>query len=243
MAQVQIQLEVGGPDLIPRGQAWNMDLLWRLDDDVLTPTSATISLYDAVGTAILSAQSTTEPEVGRLRRAITSADTEDETLSEGWRAIWSITYGGVLYEVTRDVALCRYVPRCPVTTQDLYDLHPTLRTSLPTGLYTFQAQIRQAWVRVTEWLYSLGRRPWLIVSAGAVRDLVVAEALAIVFGDARGSNPRFESLAAEYRQAAKDLRTSLRFDYDSDEDGVGDGQRSASPVVYLSAGPRRGLYL
>lgn len=239
MSQVQIQHEIGGPDLIPYGQAWSLDLVWRLDGDIVTPTTCTVTLYNANGAAVLTNASTTEPEVGRRRLALTSADTEGETLSDGWRAVWHITYDGNLYEVTRDVALCKYVPRCPVVTQDLYDLHPTLRSSRPVGLDNFDAQIRQAWIRVTEWVYNQGRRPWLVVSAGSLRDLVIAEALAIVFSDGRGPNPRFEQLAAENRTAAKELRGSLRFEYDDDEDGVADGQQSASPVLFLSAGPPR----
>lgn len=239
LAQVQAVRSVGGPEPIEKGIAADLRMRALLDDAPLAPISATFTLLDGSLNAVVSARACTIATDGWVTVALVAGDTSGQVLGDGWRGVWSLVTTAGTTTIERDYCLCRKAIACPVVTQDLYEIHPSLRTSLPTGQTSFAPQIRQAWIRVTERLYAKGRRPWLILSASALREVTIAETLKLVFRDAKSPNPRFAELLADYEKAAIDAWAELRFEYDTDDDGRGEGQRSASPVLHLSAGPAR----
>lgn len=237
---LQVLHEIGGPDLIRRAEDQDLDLVVRQDDAVISVASVTLTLRDEAGEVVVDAGIGTFATPGRVRYALDAADVPStRPYALGWRGVWTITdTDGVVHRVARDYALVRYTSTCPVVSQDLYDLHPTLRTELPEGALSFSAQIKQAWVWFTEQLFQKGRRHWLVVTTGSPRECVLYKALAIVFSDARGENARYAALAAHYEQAAADALARMTFEYRTDEESdiVGE-DRSASPVLFLGAGP------
>lgn len=239
---LQVRHEVGGPDLIRREEDQDLDLVVRVDEAPPTIASATLTLYDANGTAVVTAGACTIPEQGRARYALAASLVPSTlTFALGWRGVWSLTIGSAVSKVTRDYALCKYVPRCPVVGDDLYARQHRLRSMIPVGQSTWSPQILEAWIEITQDLYDAGRRPWLIVSEGSLRKHVLLRSLELAnraLATGAGADSQFVTRAEEYAEELSKL-PPLRFDYDSDEDGIYDGQRAASPVVHLSAGPRR----
>ncbi len=235
---ISILLEIGGPDLILRGEDRDIDLVIRVDDAVPSITSATLTLYDANGTARVTTRACTIPEAGRLRCALVAADTTDLAYALGWRGVWVVTIAGVEHRITRDYALVMYAPPCPLTSEDLYAMHPTLRDELPPGQASWGPQIRSAWVSYTQWLFDQGKRHWLIRTIGSPQNVVRFSALALIYSDSTSANARYAVLAKDYETKAENARTGMRFEYDRDEDGVAEAAAAASPVVFLSCGPR-----
>jgi hypothetical protein len=245
-----IRLDLGGPDCIER--AAPQALYLKVYDTTtgngasVTTSGSTFTLYDAQGTAVVSAQAITVSltEVGLVAYTLSSSDVPaTKALGPGWRGVWSLVIDEETVVFTRDYALCRYVPRMALTQDDLYARHPELRDQIPPGQTTWLPQIHQAFREITQRIADQGRRYWLIVSAGSPYVPHLYLTLAQIFRLlSTTAEARWTRLADQYQRMFDAEWDKLRFEYDADDDRQSDGQESAQAVVYLSAGPRPGIW-
>jgi hypothetical protein len=239
---LQVIHEIGGPDLIRAGEEQDLDLVIRIDDAVPSVALVTFTLKNKAGETVVNARAASVASAGegRLRVTMEASDTTTDDCSLGWRGFWNVTDSdGVVHKFTRDYAVCRYASSCPVSSDDLYALHSTLRDELPPGETSWKKQILQAWILFTENLYQRGRRHWLIVTQGSPRKVVLYETLKAIYTDARNANSRYRELADRYSSLAESAWDELKVGYDSDEDGVEDTDRAAEAVILLTSGPPR----
>lgn len=218
----------------------SIDLVVEQDGNTPSIASATFTLNNPHGTALVTAGATTIPEAGRVRYSMLAATTESQTLSVNWRGIWAITdSGGTVHTVPEIYAVCRYVPVCPIVQQDLYDLHSELSGMYPKGQKNWYPQIRAGWIRYTQRLWTQQRRPELVVSQGSPRDYLLYDTLAGCFRSQITTDDRWSKLAKDYDSRASDEWSKLKFTYDTDDDGTADEQRSSTAVVMLTGARRR----
>lgn len=220
-----------GVELIER----NVDTVLRLRPAragvAITPSSATVSVYDAAGTTIVDAQAATcTPGSGQAVYTITAATTASLSLEEGWRVEWTPVVSGITYAtVVLEAALVRHRIYPTATDQDLYQrvsgLNPASRSPLSGQINDFSSYLDAAWAEIGDRLIAKGDRPWLVMSPQALRRPHILLTLALIFEDFRTRlNPAYEAAAMDYRGQFLDAWNALRFDYDRDQDGLGDGE-------------------
>lgn len=195
----------------------------------ITPSAATISVYDSGGTAIVDAQAATcTAGSGQAVYTVTAATTTSLALSEGWRVEWTATVSSTSRVVVLEAALVRHRLYPVATDQDLFQrvssLNPASRSPLTGTITDFSAYLDAAWAEIGDRLIARGDRPWLVMSPHALRRPHVLLTLALVFEDARSRlNAGYAEIAADYRRQFLDAWEQMRFDYDRDTDGLGDG--------------------
>lgn len=170
------------------------------------------------------------PAVGSVATAIiTGASTAGQALGERWRARWSVPTadGAVTPEV--DAVLVRAQLYPVVTQSDLIARRRSLDPASPLALTreaNFQYALSEAWEIVRQRLISRGKRPWLVMSPTALREVHILQTLALIFDDMAGSAGSAEATAAEtYREHLESEWARMTLVYDVDGDGVSDGGR------------------
>lgn len=176
--------------------------------------------------------------------SLLAATTTDESLSDRWLGIWTLTIGGV---VQPDFALPIYLVRRTlqpvIDDTDLVELHSDLLALLPPDQDTFEDKRGAAFTLLQKELIRAGRRPQLVIDSWALRDLHRYWTLELIFRDfgmSMQEGSQYRELANEYRDLRKDEFSQSEFNYDFDEDGnIDDGrqQSAAGPVLYLSSAP------
>ena len=233
------------PALIERGRDSAITLDIYSDASVqLSPTAATVVLYDGTEEVVASVAATT---VGPpISYTVTAATTASRGLSASWRAVWNVTIAGVDYAIGQPAYLVRHKLYPVVIDDDLTDRHSDLDALRNSAQMTsFEPFRLLAWSRIQRQLIAKGNRPALIMDPFALKDLHVFETLAIAFASIAQSlgDARYATLAQSYREQARAEWSSLVFKYDENEDGrtVPREDRKASPVIYLSP-PAKGWY-
>jgi hypothetical protein len=201
--------------------------LWR-DGVPVTATTATARLLDASGTEVASGGAVTD---GVATWAMTSTHTT-QVKEDGYRVEWTIgTADGAVY-ATSAAAVVRRALYPVITDADLYRRHPTLNPDASgyvgeQDLESWQDYIDEAWTELLGRIWGQGRRPALIMSPEALRQVHLYLSLAIIWRSLRGD---YEMLAQQYDQMYAASWAQLRFVYDSDDDGTPDdsGQRQAA---------------
>jgi hypothetical protein len=214
---------------------------------LVAPTEAgsTVSIYDASNTAIVDAAAVTVAS-SIATYSLAAATTSSLTRSEGWRIEWTLVMADATTRlIAQDAVLCsrRLLP--PATAADLFRRVPSLDPSGDHPIHSmtaaeFDSFLDEAWVTIEASLISKGRRPWLIVSPQALREVHIVTALALIFESfATRLKPAYQEIAASYRQQLPAAWAEVRLTYDSDDDGTANGganpQRvGASTTVWLS---------
>jgi hypothetical protein len=226
------------PVYIPKGIAFTSDLPWFAGDapTPTAPTSATYTLRNASGTAVISAQAATI--TGSVATyAIGSSVLDAQTYGAHWQEEWAITYGGVAYApIVRRASLCRRELVCPVSTRSIQLAHPELVT-YPAGDSSWSALLEDAWTWVLQQIEATGRRPYLVVGSDTLYRVTLYAALGRIFRSLStyaGDAGRFAELATHYDAnetsapggayytapgLAQQAWASWRADYDTDDDG------------------------
>ena len=224
------------PDLLERGLANTLRCPVYLSGALVAPSSGTVSIYDATGTAQVSGASVT------ITGSVATYSYTPATslpLADDWRVEWTLTISGATVYARNDAALVRARLRNPVTDQDIYSRNSALDPSSPTvihSLSTLQDFLDASWQEIQRRLIGRGRRPWLVMSPSALYDVSLNLALSYVYDDfASRLNPAYAEQAATYRERYEDKWKEVSFKYDDLDDGKATPgrRRSASPTTWL----------
>lgn len=235
-----------GPTQIERGKANTIEVAAYLDGSISAPSSGTVSVYKADGTALVDAQSVTIT-ANKAQYAI-SAGTLPSTLDlePGWRVEWALVMGDTLTHDTRvDAILVRRRLYPPVAALDIYRIQPKLNPSATGTLVAsgedHQDQLDEAWTQIMGRLVETGTFPHKIVSPGALRNSMLHLTLSLIYRymQAISGDSKWERLADKYEAKFEKAWGHMSFLYDTDDDGEADSattRRTAARSVWLGSG-------
>jgi hypothetical protein len=214
---VACPLYFSGAMVVPTGPG-SLDVV-RPDGGVFLTLAA--PLVGSVATAALGAP------------ALASAD-----LGERWQVRFRIptAAGDVVASADAAVVLRRLLP--VVTDLDLFAVMPALSPGNPNSITrhtTFQGVIDEAWRRVRLRLIQAGRRPWLILSPGAIRQVHLLQTLVLIFEElaATGGEVNNER-ALRYSEQLAEEWGRVKLEYDETGDGTpGHATRNAGGPLWL----------
>lgn len=170
------------PDYLVQGVAWTIDQPWFSGDapTPTAPTSATVTIRNAAGTAVVAAQVATITS-SVMTYAIDAATFDGETVGAHWQIEWTPVYSGVTYPpIVRRASLCLRDLPCPISTRSVQLGHPEL-ISYPTGQSSWSPQIEEAHTWVLQQIERTGRRPELVVGADTLYEVEVYKARGVIF--------------------------------------------------------------
>lgn len=228
------------PRMIQRGVPTTLTLAVYADDGTTaqTATSGTVSVYAGSKAIVAGAAVTVGPPASYT---LAGAATADESLSEQWLEVWSLTIGGTAYTFQRPAYLVRRVLYPTLIDSDLVEYHSDLLSLLDPDDTNLQRYRDNAWHALQTQLIRQGRRPQLVMDAWQLRSLHAYRTLELFYRDAASSvgEGRYIELAREYGELAAEEWAALSFRYDADEDGYVSDQldqtAAGSGVLYLSA--------
>lgn len=237
---------IRGPLILIRGRDTLADLeVWN-ENGVQEPTGGTLTIYDATDTVIVNAQALSVNT--STRRAYTTVDAmslpASLSLSDSWRAEWSITLAGETIEVHQDAQLVRRPWRPSVTPADLAAACPQLANSYdlgdPDDCSALSTIIDAACQDIQAKICSEGRRPWLIFDAWKLNRFTVLTVLGRVFRslmfDQDAANvAAVEAMATAYEGEAVNAWAAMSFKYDDAETGKGgdQAQKAGTPAIRI----------
>lgn len=238
MAAIAYTHRDDGPVLLVRGQSIVSRLQVYANGVATAYAGTTYTLTDASGNTVSTATATAD---GTATKAAPAGDpTTGLAYSTRWRESWAIVTGSEAVTIERDAWLVRSILRPVVTVDDLCKRHRDLRDIVDGGDESIRGYVDEAWSTINADLIAKGRRPNLIMESWALRKLHIFRALHLLFTDAAtrfAGTDRYADLATDYEdRAEEEWGKGIRFEYDADEDGVGDGPAASVAVVSLTAG-------
>lgn len=238
-------------------RAETIEMIERARDNVVTqpvydagalvaPSSGTVTVYDSTGTSVATPTVTI---VSSVATATVTAASLPVTLSlgEGWRVEWLLTMpDGTVRQIRRDAALVRTRLLPPAGWADVFRREPGLD---PSGAHPIHSltlaeldpYLDEAWVQLEGRLIAAGRRPWLILSPQALREVLILSVLALIYQSfVTRLKPAYQEIAQSYAAARELAWSQVRLTYDADDDGLADGgdtpeQIGAQSSVWLGS--------
>jgi hypothetical protein len=219
---------------LTRGVAQTVTAPLYRDGAAVTATAAAARLYDAAGTLVDSEASALSGGVATW--TLTPAATL--SLGMGWRMEWDVTHAGGVVRHQTAAALVRRAIYPVITDADLFRRDRTLDPTEagyrgPESYTDLQEYLDEAWTEIVGRVYAQGDRPSLIMSPEALRAPHLYLTLAIIY---RAMGSERAGLASEYQHMYEAAWDSLRWVYDSDDDGIPDNdgaRRAATPTLWL----------
>lgn len=219
------------PHLIELGRATTLSAPVYLDGTLTAPSAGTVSVYDEGGDVIVSAAAVTVT-ASVATYTVSGPLTSDLTPSDRWRVEWTLTVSGTTVPIRDEAALVRYRLRPTITDADIGQRIRILSTDLaarPTSATTYSAAIEEADIRVQTDLLREGRRPWLVVSASALRECWLSAAIAVILdglaiAHASDGDPyaaRARDWDERYERAMSRARVAMDWDDDGEADAGG----------------------
>jgi len=200
----------------------------RLDGAAAEPTSGTVSVYRADGTAVVDGQAVTVS--GSVAQyTITAATLASESLGWEWRVEWTLVMPDAASHVFRnDAALVRMRLYPMISDADLFRRVAALDPSAPASITTetnYQTWIDEADVVVQGRLLQDSKRPGLIMQPSALREVFVTLTLALIMENLAGMlDESFGARAFDYRKQYEAAWSRMRFSYDETDSGLSDGK-------------------
>jgi len=172
------------PDTIARGKNQTIECPTFRLGVIATPTSGTVSVFKADQTAIVSAAVVTIAPASYATFTILAGVTTSLQLEEGYLIEWTLVMpDGLPHTFRQDAALVRRELSPVVTDADLIRRHSDLPQLLATGATTFQDYLDEAWATIMLRVIANGRRPYLVISPSAFRDVHLLLTLPFIFLD------------------------------------------------------------
>lgn len=234
-----VTVRVPLPYDLPRGRAHTITAPLYRDGAAVAASAATCTIYNAAGTEVSTTASATVPS-GVPTLVIDSDDLDGQSYGSGWRVEWEITHAGGVIPSRHEAALVRSALPPVITDDDLYRRHKGLDPDAPAGQALsvrtdYQDSIDEAWTEIILRLYSVGRRPYLVMSPSGLRECHLYLTLSLIFDDlSTGAGLQYMETAARYRQQFEAAWSRLSLVYDSDDDGEVDaGGRTGPPAIWL----------
>jgi hypothetical protein len=212
---------------------------------LVAPTSGTVDVYDETNTLIVSAAVVVVASIATY--TVLATATAAKVPSEGWRFEWSLVLSPTRTKNFRTdgvLALHRLYP--VIADVDLLQLHPELARLMPPTESNYQDVIDAVFGEAESRLVGAGRRPWLILSAHALRMYLLNGALSAVWRmlATGGEGTREWSLSVDYRTTAAGEWDKLALVYATPTTGENADapgkKRAGAPVLWLSGRPRSG---
>lgn len=231
-------------ELAQREQSAVFRLRLRRNGSPVVPGTATFSLLNASGEAIVDAAAAS---IGASETTYTASGMDlTQPLGQGYMVRWVTDLG--VYDIP--AAIVRRLPFPSISDEDIKRRWPYLDSATPGGLVrattNWQAAIEDAWITIQHQLIDSGRLPWLNLSASSLREphLLLAGARIHEHLAARG-NPVMQERADRLHREFDVAWSRVRLDYDEDDDGrIDDAERrmSASSSVWLGGAPHTDQY-
>jgi len=237
------------PDFIVRDRANTIEAAIYDDNTLTAPSSGTVSVFRAEGTAIVDEQSVTVT-ADKATFAISAGTLPTtEILGDSWLIVWTLTMpDGIAHTFQREAALVRREIHPVVIPDDMTTVHQEASTLLASG-QNLQQFLDDSWDMIQRRLLADGRRPSLIMSPHALFDVHRHLAFYLLFLDAAssvGDGGNWDEMAAHHLERYEAQWSRLRFVYDHDEDGVidaGEEGVSGPAAVYLGGPGGTGKWL
>lgn len=228
------------PDLIVRGQDHVLRCPLYRDAALQAPSSGTVSVYDASGTARVDGQAVTV--TGDVATYTVQAATTSPLIpAMGWRVEWALVVDGETHLVRNDGALVRRELYPVVTDVDLQRRVAALDGTSTQRLHRrsdLQDVIDEAWTAIQLRLIERGDRPNLIISPTALRAVHMALSLAYAMESVGGGHQDlYLEQSRRYYEEYEAAWQRMSFVYDQGDDGEADDpeRRHGAPTVWLSA--------
>ena len=239
MSVPEYQVRWRQPAYIERARDTFLEIEVYDDGSISAPSSGTISVYNAAGTAVVDAQSVTIAS-SKANYTITAATVASESFGDDWRVEWTLVMGDTnTYLFRQDAALVRVRLAPVIADADLTARYPDLGSYLDSSLTSWEGFILEAWWDVVGRLESMGRRPYLIVSPEALRPVHLHTTLGLICRSLAGSGDpdnKWHFLADMHERKAEEAWATTTLKYDSDDDGDGEGERVGATVLTFLAG-------
>lgn len=223
-----------GPEDLEKGRSQLITCPVERGGRVITPSAATVTVYDPAGTAVVSAASATITG-GVPGYTVTSSALADYSVGEGWSVEWAVTVDSVVHTLRRTASLVRRRLYPVVTERDLYRVQSGLQPGKSGQVgdsSSWQPKIDEAWIQIRDELRSRGSLPHLIASPEDLRGVHLYATLAMIYEDlasAKSSTVHAE-IAAQYRARLGSMWSSLKLVWDVDQDGTSDDLGARKPV-------------
>lgn len=211
----------------------------------ITPDSATVTVLDASGTAVVTDGEATCAD-GVAVFIVPGTATAGAQRGEGWLVIWRPVLPGELVPRTfrNAAALVRTRLYPSIDDADIYRRVPALNPSQATGkrtvhgYTTFAPFLDEAWTMVNDRFARHNRRPWLVLSPDALREAHLTLTLALIFADfgtASGTNPVYYERSREFRAEYEAAYAGIRYIDDESDEGKGNTgpRQSATTTVFF----------
>lgn len=208
-----------------------------LSGALVVPVSAECSVYDDNGGLVTTVAATIVGSIATV--VVPGATTAGRMPADGWRLEWLLTLAAGALRARTDAALVRRVLYPVVTDLDLYRVAPALQPGdgAITRRTNYQPFLDEAWQRIEDRLVQAGRRPWLIISPGSLRQCHLLGTLILIFEDlAMQNGTGLAEAAAKYRQDYEAEWGRIVLTYDADNDGQADTRLGAKPAVIWGVG-------
>ncbi len=206
---------------------------------IVVPTSGTVTIHDDAGVVVVE-DAAVEIVASIASYTVLATATSSKTPNEGWRFAWSLTLpGGRVKTFKTDAVLALHRLYPVITDIDILQLHPELTRLMPPTETSYQDFIDAMVAEAESRLVGAGRRPWLILSAHALREYELNGVLAKVWRSLAtgGVGTREWDLSEHYRTLAGAEYDKLALVYATPTTGenadVPGKRRGGAPVVWL----------
>jgi hypothetical protein len=179
--------------------------------------------------------------IGNVATAVVQASTiASFAFSDGWLFEWTLTMpDGVAHTFRTDGSLVRRSLYPVVTDADLLRRHRDLGQLREAGVTSEQDYLDEAWAIITNRLIATGKRPWLVMSPSAFREVHACLTLHLLFNDYATSagDGRYQQLAEQYGRQYEEAWGRLTFAYDENDENRPDPNRrqAGTPTWWLAS--------
>lgn len=234
------------PDLIVRGRSHVLRAPVYRAGALMSPASATVTVYDGSGNAVAAITSAAATITASVATYTISANTlSSYPLGEGWQVEWVITLSdGTVLPVVNSAALVRIALLPVVTDLDLYRRVPALdpsRADAQESRQSYQDTLDEAWTEIQLRMISRGNRPNLIREPSALRACHLYLTLALIYeGEETRLAQAYGDQATYYRGLYEQAWGELNPQYATTDERMADTRRrSMSPTIWLNGGAGR----
>lgn len=239
MARVDYQARIlPGSGYIEKTRPTELSLGLYQDHALVAPSSGTISVFNDAGQAVVDGESVTITSSVSFY-TVSTLEVANESYGVGWRIEWSLTMpDGFVHHERQEASLVRTRPSIPITYADLIARLPDIAEQ---GVSDFDEYINEAHREVIGKLEAKGRRPYLVISSAALRQVYLYTCLANICDAFAGSGDvenRWRVDAEKFADRARQEWLELALVYDEDDDGKDDGTRRRSGVTTVWLGGR-----
>jgi hypothetical protein len=227
--------EILTDDQAVKGSAFPVEVKVYEGGIQVIPSSATITVKDPDGTAVVSAAAMPVSVGGTMTYSVTASILDDlweDAVLEVSYVVSTVTYKAVFFF---DCALNALRPN--VVDDDLKRYAPQLADERWSTQTTYDAQIQEAFRIVKRAIKDKGRRPAMLIDGAQVRELVILKTLELIsFDFAKSPDDIWWNRYQKYEAIYKDRLAGLVVKYDEDESGtIEDNEKKvtfAQPTFY-----------